>query len=177
VYRNWIAPIAASALAVGACSSGSASPGGVGSVSMSGLCAQLMKLSCSEYSSQSECEADLAETEQSAAEFGCTAQLDATVACYNQHPPTCGADGDIEINEVCWQSVLDYIACDPTSSCSGGGSSTSCGYSCGDYAVACDADSAGGWNCSCTGGPKTGTTFTPTDGDGCDRDDVMSYCR
>ncbi len=158
------------------CSSGSGQntgSTGVGGGAATAICGKITPLPCSDYASVAECEADLKSEQESAQKDGCTAELDTLVNCYNTHPIQCDASGDL-VAPACAQQGMAYGECGGSSSCIGGGSSTSCSYACDNVGAQCEnVDSQ--WSCTCTQGPKTNQTFTSSE-DPCNDAIVTANC-
>jgi len=160
------------------CSSGSSKQGmtfGAGtSDAIRRVCQSVAGLPCAE-ESQAECEAEGAEAAKEAEAAGCGPQLEAIANCYTQDPPTCDADGDLKVSDQCLKTVLAYAECDPSAICSSFSTEGSCEYDCGETAMSCEQGEVG-WSCSCTAGSRSGSTFTSSASNPCERTVLNQNC-
>ncbi|MBI3204305.1 MAG: hypothetical protein HYZ29_22400 [Myxococcales bacterium] len=169
-------------VALGLAACGSSGSGQVTGVSQGGgagdakaACEAIAKLPCAETQSATACETELAEDRAKAEQAGCGAEFDAAVSCVAKNPSACDPDGDLKLAPACTEAAVTLAKCDPGMTCSSGGSESSCTYKCGATVLSCEM-AEGAWSCVCDSGPKAGTQFSPTSGDGCDDSYLEQYC-
>ena len=104
----------------------------------------------------------------------CAAELDAVADCYDSNPPTCDSDG-VQVSTACGKALLAYASCNPGIICTSSSTTRGCSYECSGTSASCE-QSETSWMCTCTAGARNGTSYTPTSGNGCDRDSLETHC-
>lgn len=115
------------------------------------------------------CEAELHADRADEVEKGCAAEFDALVACVAAKHSSC----DQQVQDICGQELHAVDLCpgpDPNECSMGVGGAgpgappyyQSCDISCPTWGVSCETQGSPTLVCTCTTGPKSGTTFTST---------------
>lgn len=140
------------------------------------VCEEAARLPCG-WATVSDCRAELDEGSREAATAGCTAEYNSLIACADRYPLICDSGGgnEAQIGPECESTADRLDACfngsttAPGCAVSGGGgvgtadggSMEYCSVECSDYSVDCQG-SSGSYTCTCTTGPRQGTTFDAT---------------
>lgn len=130
-------------------------------------CNNVAALNCSAAPTMQTCTSNLDQASAQAKTQGCTSQFDGVMVCYADKLTSCSQDSQV----VCSTQLDALNACETkggSSQCSQGTSGAppgapayyqKCNIGCGTWSAQCETKTSPTLDCSCTSGPKSGTTF------------------
>lgn len=148
---------------IGACQSHGEDSAGA-SEAIQTACSQVGSGSCGPGALPKACEERLTQDAKTAASKGCAGEWQKLLTCWNMHPEACGQVPK-ECNalwvslQACNHKDADVCKIDHTDDWQ------SCSISCSDFEAKCSPGTGTDLSCTCTTGPRSGSSFTTR---GCD---------
>lgn len=133
-------------------------------------CNKAVALQCQNGPTPQQCTNSMNENLSQAKAKGCVSQFDAVVECLADKHTDCAQDPGF----LCTSQFQALDSCEGSSTgdgCSGGVGGPppgappyyqNCGISCSTWSVQCETKTSPTLVCTCTAGPKAGTTFSPS---------------